>query len=84
MLALLGVNSKDLDGFEHIGQGIYSMRLHAKGYNIRILYGFLSDEKPVLLLAFYERAGKRKTDYTPYLDPARKRLEEEEKRFNEN
>lgn len=84
ILAIKGICAIELDGFENIGQGIFSMRLPAKGYNIRILYGFLPNSKPVLLLAFYERGGKRKTDYTPYLEPARKRLEEEEKRFNEN
>ena len=53
-----------------------SMHLDNKIYNIRILYAFLPSQQPALLLAFYERGGKRKTDYSPYIEPAKARLEE--------
>lgn len=62
--------------FENIGDGIYSMHLSGNGFNIRILYGFLKDHTPALLLAFEEREGKSKTDYTSYIPTAKARLEE--------
>jgi hypothetical protein len=52
------------------------MRLSGSEFNIRILYGFLPSGKPVLLLAFYERSGKRASDYTNNIFAAKKRLTE--------
>ena len=60
--------------FENIGGGLYSMHLAGKGFNLRILYAFLANQSPVLLLAFHERAGKRKTDYSGYIPQAAERL----------
>lgn len=74
-LATYGINATNLEEFELLNNGLYSMHLAGKGFNIRILYSFLSNRKPVLLLAFYERWGKRKTDYTPYFGPVKLRLE---------
>ena len=82
ILGTMGIDAVNLTEFENIGKGIYSMHLAAKGFNIRILYGFLPNRKPVLLLAFYERAGKKKTDYSPHLETAQRRLEQEEARYN--
>ena len=62
--------------FENIGDGIFSMHLAGEGFNIRILFGFLPDKTPTLLLAFYERSGKRKTNYSSYLPVAAQRLKE--------
>jgi hypothetical protein len=62
--------------FEIIGDGLCSIHLDKKSFNIRILYSFMPDHRPVLLLGFYERAGKKKTDYTPYLEPAKQRFRE--------
>ena len=73
-LSSLGHNAIRLEEFENIGRGIYSMHISGKGYNIRILYGFLANNMPCLLLAFYEREGKKKTDYSQYLEPALMRL----------
>lgn len=67
------VSSKE---FEPIGEGLFSMHLPGKGYNIRILYGFLENQQPALLYAFYERAGKRKTDYTTHIPVAKERLKQ--------
>lgn len=61
--------------FEHIGEGIYSMHIAVDPLNIRILYAF-RDPNTILLLAFYERGGKKHTDYTYKISEARKRLEE--------
>lgn len=76
MLSMLGVQATQAKTFEPIKDGIYSMHLDNKIYNIRILYAFLPSQQPALLLAFYERGGKRKTDYSPYIEPAKARLEE--------
>lgn len=73
-LSSLGINATRHKEFELIGSGIYSMHLSGNGFNIRILYGFLPNRKPALLLSFYEREGKRATNYTPYLAPAKQRL----------
>lgn len=69
--------------FECINDTISSMHLAGNGFNVRILYAFLSDEAPVLLLAFYEREGKRKTNYSTYITPATERLKEMENEDNE-
>ena len=62
--------------FEVVGKGIFSMKQKSSEYNIRILYSFLPSRAPVLLCAFYERAGKAKTDYTPYIPVALSRLKQ--------
>ena len=69
-----GVHSVSHEEFESIGDKLFSMHLAQKGFNIRILYAFLSNGIPTLLTCFYEREGKQKTDYTPYIAPARERL----------
>ncbi len=73
-LGSLGQGASKLDGFERIDETIYSLHLQGTGFNIRILYAFLPNEQPVLLLAFHERSGHRRTDYTPHLDPAKERF----------
>ena len=62
--------------FERLDERIYSMHLSSEGFNLRILYGFLPDGRPALLLAFYERAGKQNTDYTGKIAEAGMRLRE--------
>lgn len=52
--------------------GLRSVRF-MKFRNLRILY-MLEDKKAYLLLAFEERQGHRKTEYSNYIDPALKRL----------
>lgn len=74
ILSQMGINAIRLKGFENIGSGIYSMRFIFSSSNIRILYTFRGDEEPILLLAFYERAGKSCTDYSGYIKPACDRL----------
>lgn len=61
--------------FELLGHGIYSMHIATSNKNIRILYAF-RDPDTILLLAFHERSGKSKTDYTGKIDEALKRLRE--------
>ncbi len=74
MLQILGPDAVQHKEFENIGGGIYSMHLTGKGFNLRILYSFLPNQAPVLLLAFYERGGKRKTDYSGFIPQAEARL----------
>lgn len=74
ILTSAGVLATRYKEFEPLGKGLYSMHLVGPGFNIRIIYGFLPSRQPTLLLAFYEREGKSKTDYTPYLQPASTRL----------
>lgn len=76
MLSQMGLQATTLNGFEPIEKGIYSMKFKFSGFNIRILYAFRDDEEPVLLLAFYERAGKGCTDYSGCIKPACDRLAE--------
>lgn len=73
-LTQLGVNAVRLKEFEPLGGGLYSMHLAGKTFNIRILYSFLKNREPVLLLAFYERENKKNTDYTNHIQPALDRL----------
>lgn len=74
MLSRMGALATQHEEFESLGNGLFSMHLAAKKFNIRILYSFMPNRQPVLLLAFYERGGKRKTNYEPHLTPAQQRL----------
>ena len=59
----------EVDGNEklkHTTRDYYS--LHGKGFNIRLLLGFLSENRPVFLVAFFERSGKKISDYSRYID----------------
>lgn len=76
LLSHLGINAVMQKEFENIGDGLFSMHLSGRDFNIRILYSFLPNQDPTLLLCFYERGNKRKTDYTNYLAPAKARLAE--------
>lgn len=78
----LGISAIHDKEFESLGDHLFSMHLSGSGFNIRILYAFLPDQSPILLLAFYERAGKNKTDYSTYIPAARSRYDEELEVFN--
>ncbi len=73
-LNAMGAQAVRLKEFESIGDGLFSMHLTGKDFNLRILYSFLPSRAPVLLLAFHERAGKNKTDYSAHTDAAKARL----------
>lgn len=81
-LASMGIQATVMKEFEPLGGGVYSMHLSGKGFNIRILYGFLSNGQPALLLAFHERGGKSKTDYSSRIPIAQLRLAEMRKGFD--
>jgi len=79
-MGILAVEHKE---FEPICENLYSMHLTGTGFNIRILYSFFQDYTPVLLLAFFERAGKSTTDYTSHIEPAMNRFKELEEVYND-
>ncbi len=72
----LGIMATKHKLFEPLGDGVYSMRIKNGRFNIRILYMFFPDGSPVLLHAFYERAGHGHTDYSRRIDLARQRFTE--------
>jgi Uncharacterized protein conserved in bacteria len=82
LLSTRGAAVTQAKEFESIGSGLYSMHLAGKGFNLRILFSFLPNRQPVLLLAFHEREGKKKTDYSTYLDPALSRFDEKKEDYN--
>jgi hypothetical protein len=81
-LRTLGVMVTNIKEFELIEKGLYSMHLKGSGFNIRVLFSFLPNGQPVLLLPFFERGGKKKTDYSTYLKPAHSRLLEMEEDYD--
>ena len=81
MLSSRGINATAAKEFEPLGAGLYSMHLTGRGFNIRILYGFLPNRQPVLLSSFHERGGKKATDYSTYIPEAQNRLNEIRKDF---
>ncbi len=74
-LSVYGVGATVLKEFENLGDGLFSMHLTGSDFNIRILYAFLPNRQPVLLSCFYEREGKKNTDYTGPIREASARLE---------
>lgn len=86
VLASQGQDAIRFPGFErlkHSDGELYSMHLDGRDFNLRILYSFLPDHTPVLLTAFFERGGKRTSDYTPYIPAAQERLSLERRRFSD-
>lgn len=65
------------DPMEHLsGQTLLSsMRFLLNNANLRVLFSFLNG-KVYLLSAFYERKGKRNTEYDSYIPVALQRLDE--------
>lgn len=63
--------------FENLKEyhNLYSMKLKSKGYNIRVLYSY-SDRGKLLINSFYEKAGKRNTEYKKYAEIALERRKE--------
>lgn len=54
----------------------YSIHLENKQFNVRMIVYIRDDGIPYFLCCFYERAGKRRTDYTAYTSVMQQRLEE--------
>ena len=54
----------------------YSIHLNNSQSNVRFLVYIFDDSTPWFLCAFYERSGKRKTDYSQYTPVLKRRFEE--------
>lgn len=63
---------------------LYSIHISSNNYNIRFIISFTESSSPVFLTAFYERGGKRKTDYTIPKQIAKTRIRELMKGNDEN
>lgn len=72
---------REFERLKHTDQELYSMHLAGSGFNIRVLYAFLPDNRPVMLTAFFERSGKRNSDYSAYIPAAASRLAEERRAY---
>ena len=75
----LGTNVCKADSNEIIknqDRDYYSLHLSGKNFNFRLLMAFDEKDTPKFLVAFYERAGKKKTDYTQYKKVLDSRFEE--------
>ncbi|MBQ9461636.1 MAG: hypothetical protein IJU51_06970 [Clostridia bacterium] len=78
VLQVLGVEAVKQKEFESLsGSGIFSMHLAGQGFNLRVLYGFMPDRRPILLLPFFERAGKKATDYSDRIQEAERIFKKE-------
>lgn len=80
ILDMLGKRAVQSKNFEILKatSGIYSMKCRGKNINIRILYTFDSGERPVMLLAFYERDDSGKNTYRTHIPVAIERMREME------
>ena len=79
ILKELGTNVCKADSNEIIknqDRDYYSLHLSGKNFNFRLLMAFDEKDTPKFLVAFYERAGKKKTDYTQYKKVLDSRFEE--------
>lgn len=74
-----GWRVNEVDGNEiikHTKRSYYSLHLQSKMFNIRLIVGFLPDNTPIFLSAFYEKAGKKKTNYSNYISTLDSRYQE--------
>lgn len=51
---------------KYLDRDYYSLHLSGKNFNLRLLMAFGVSGDPIFLAAFYERGGKRASDYTPW------------------
>ncbi|MCM1063901.1 MAG: hypothetical protein NC420_05385 [Eubacterium sp.] len=51
---------------KYLNKEYYSLHLLAKNFNLRLLMTFNESNVPIFLAAFYERSGKRNSDYTQW------------------
>lgn len=66
----LGKQVYNADGNEiikYLEKEYYSLHLTGKNFNLRLLMTFDEEVHPVFLAAFYERAGKKNSDYTSWV-----------------
>lgn len=51
---------------KYLDREYYSLHLSGKNFNLRLLMTFDGENTPIFLAAFYERSGKRFSDYTQW------------------
>lgn len=51
---------------KYLNREYYSLHLSGKSFNLRLLMTFNESNVPFFLAAFYERSGKRNSDYTQW------------------
>lgn len=73
-LSLIRSSHKSFEAL--IGIGLYSMHLQKRDFNIRMIFSFSDHNEIVLLHAFYERSGKRKTEYSAHIPISQERLKQ--------
>lgn len=54
----------------------YSLHLRGRNFNLRLLITFDEESIPIFLAAFYERSGKRASDYTLWKQVLKRRYSE--------
>lgn len=76
---LLNKQVYQADGNEiikYLAKEYYSLHLSGKNFNLRLLMAFDKDNNPVFLAAFYEREGKKSSDYTQWKSVLEKRYKQ--------
>ncbi len=68
--------SSNHEKLKGVSRNFYSIRIKAKQFNIRLLLCFDDNDQPQFLSAFFERAGKRKTDYSTFIPVLENRYKE--------
>lgn len=61
---------------KYMERDYYSLHLQAKNFNIRFLMTFDDDANPIFLAAFYERSGKKASDYSQWKGVLQQRYNE--------
>ncbi len=51
---------------KYLDREYFSLHLSGKNFNLRLLMTFDENNVPIFLAAFYERSGKRNSDYTQW------------------
>lgn len=78
-IKVLGRNVNQADSNEIIKyqkRDYYSLHLQGKHFNFRLLMTFDKESNPVFLAAFYERSGKKTSDYTQWKEVLEQRFHE--------
>ncbi|WP_283608321.1 hypothetical protein [Faecalispora anaeroviscerum] len=74
-----GPNAIGQNGLENLGgndcANMYSMHFESSNYNLRIIFS-ITDDGTLLLHTFYEKSGKKVTEYSSHLPVAQKRLQQ--------
>ncbi len=61
---------------KYLDREYYSLHLSSQNFNLRMLMTFDEKETPIFLAAFYERSGKKASDYTQWKKVLKGRYEQ--------